>query len=547
MLANNFKALVVVLPLIFGVFFVARKLYAEHIPLAQIDRWRNLFMAVTVIVLLIANYWLMLLVLFVLILGFGFTEKQKPVLFLLLFLAIPPVTQFIPGFAGIGKLIGFSPQGFLALIVLTPCLVYGARMRQLNKSATATDIFFFLYALLVIALSFRGTSMTDGFRLITLFYMQAIPVYFVLSRWPKTLGEFNMVTAATVLPILALSATAIPEFILQWHFYAHSYSSWFGFSTEVYSSRGGFLRTYGSTSGPIAFGYLITVGLILSLPILSSKKTSLYGWGVIGLMAAALITTLSRGPWFGAILGAGLYVLNGPQGISRSLKLGIGGLLVMVMLLPTPLGNTIIGLLPFVGGDAGETIDYRRELLTVGWQVMLDNPLFGSADFKEAEAMQELIQGQGIIDVVNSYLKIGLESGFIGLGLYLGLHLSAIGALWSSMRKTRVLLPEVSELCRAYFSAYIAIMFILATTSSVPPVGMFNFAMAGLAVGLHRVAQEALAKVKVNAPAQQTADGSFEEPIAPLSKKSEALKPWQKGAMAGSGNVPKHLQQYLKD
>ena len=543
MLANNLKALVVILPLIFGVFFLARRIFEDTITTGQIDRWRNLFIAVTIIVFLTPNFWLMLLLLCLVVAAFGFSEPAKPALFLLLLCAIPPVLKFVPGFAGINNLMALSPQNVLALCVLVPCMINATKMRKQNDAGTATDIFFLLYALVVLALSFREVTVTHGLRLASLFFLQAVPVYYVFSRWPKNIDDHKVMTAAITIPVLALSAVALAEFALRWHFYAHPYSTWLGIQNEAYSLRGGFLRTYASIMGPIAFGYMIMVSLILSYPLLSKKVKKLWNRSGVGLFGVALMTTLSRGPWFGAVLGTCLYILSGPRGFVRMIQVGLIGVVLLILLLPTPFGGTVLSLLPFVGDAAGQTIDYRRDLLVIGWDVMLDNPLFGSENYNETEQMKQLVQGQGIIDIVNSYLRIGLESGLVGLGLFLGIHLSALYSLWVSMRRTRHELPEISEICRAYMAAYVAILFVLATTSSLSPIGIFNFVIAGLSVALHRIAVSELSAIRTT-PAEAKVAPDEVDAIHTASAKPV----WKEGAAAVTKKtVPKHLQQYLKN
>ena len=541
MLANNLKALIVTLPLLIAGFYLARRMFADTIEGRVIDKWRNVFVVVTLVGFLVPNFWAVLLLIALVTVAFGHGDPLRPALFLLLLCSLPPTTQTIPGFAGINNIVSLSPQSVLALSILLPCLFVASKMRPLVKTGGATDIFFLLFAILTVALSFRDTSITNGMRLSIMFFLIAVPQYYVLSRWPKSYNDMKYMTAAIAIPLVALSCVAFAEFLMRWHFYAQMHQAWLSTNVAPYSSRSGFLRAYASVSNPISFGYMLMVALVLSFPLLSVSKKQ---WARLSfaLFAAALFMTLSRGPWFGAVMGAGVYLLTGPRGVIRIFQLGIAGVLAMLLLLPTPVGNTIIELLPFVGDAAGDTISYRQQLLETGWQVMLDNPFFGSTDYLEIDKMRELIQGQGIIDVVNSYLGVGLRSGFTGLGLFLGLHLTALFAVWRSMNQTKEMLPELSKMCRAFFAIYVAILFVLATTSSVAPIATFNFVFAGLAVALHRVAvfeMEALVTAPVDVQQELEVKKERSARVAPA---------WKGGASAASEKaVPKHLQQYLKN
>jgi len=535
MLANNLKALIVTLPLLVVGFYLARQTFADAIDSRRIDQWRNVFVVVTIIGFLIPNYWAMLFVLALVVVVLSQNEPLRPAMYLLLLCALPPTTQTIPGFAGINNIVSLAPQSVLALTILIP------RMRPLSKAGGATDMFFLLFTLLTVALSFRETSFTNGVRLSIMYFLIAVPQYYVFSRWPKSLDDVKYLMAAIAIPLLALCVVAFAEFVMRWHFYAQMHQAWLSTNIAPYSSRGGYLRAYASVSNPIVFGHMLMVALVLSLPLLSMQK-KLWVQLCFLLFGAALFMTLSRGPWFGAILGVGIYVMAGPKGFSRMFQLGVVGVVTMLILLPTPIGGTIIQLLPFVGDSAGETISYRQQLLETGWRVMLDNPFFGSADYKETDEMRELIQGQGIIDIVNSYLRIGLHSGFIGLGLFLGLHFSALFTVWRSMSKTKELLPELSKTCRAFFATYIGVLFSIATTSSIAPIGIFNFILAGLSVALHRVVIFELAAVRtvtVESESTQKAEEISSKPTASAWKKNVTTETKK--------SVPRHLRQYIKN
>ena len=544
MLEQNIKSLIVVLPTLFFGFFLARQAFSETIDAARIDRWRNLFIVVTIAGFLVPNFWLMLVVVAVLILILGGKEPIKPALFLLLLCVLPPTPMIVPGFAGINNFLSVSPKLLLAAVILVPCFFNSRQMKKLNGAGGFTDIAFFLYAGLLFLLSYRDTTFTDGLRQSVTVFMAMVPQYLVFSRWPKSVDDIKVLTAAAVVPIIALSLTAIPEFVLQWHFYASMQSAWLGVYVEPYALRGGYLRTYATILGPIAFGLMITAAITLSFPLLNSKAKKLFARGVTGVQAAALITTFSRGPWIGAVFSIAAYLFAGPKGFSRLIQGGLIGFVAFLLLLPTPIGGTVMSLLPFVGDSASETIDYRQRLLETGIQVMMDNPLFGSENYMESPRMQTLIQGQGIIDIVNSYLRIGLNSGFVGLGLFLSIHGSALLSLWRSMRRTRYVLPELSHLCRAYFASYASVMIIIATTSSVAPISSFYFFLAGLSVAIRRVTISELAKLDV-APAE--VNSPVDENVVTNPGRNENLAPKKPVQGQSSRPIPKHLQQYLRD
>jgi O-antigen ligase len=86
----------------------------------------------------------------------------------------------------------------------------------------------------------------------------------------------------------------------------------------------------------------------------------------------------------------------------------------------------------------GNTVDfnvlYRQRLAERGWQIVMQHPFFGD-QFPFPE-MADLRQGEGIIDMVNTYLGVALNYGLIGLFCFLSFILLAIIKVYA---RTRVL------------------------------------------------------------------------------------------------------------
>ena len=79
-------------------------------------------------------------------------------------------------------------------------------------------------------------------------------------------------------------------------------------------------------------------------------------------------------------------------------------------------------MLPFMGGSVESgNLDYRQRLASTSWNLIMNHPFFGDQDY--ISKMQDLRQGQGIIDIVNTYAGTALEYGLVGLGLFVGFML----------------------------------------------------------------------------------------------------------------------------
>ncbi|MEO1426083.1 MAG: O-antigen ligase family protein, partial [Pseudomonadota bacterium] len=407
---NNIKALVLLLPILFGVFFVARYVFKDIVAPRRIDLWRNIFMAVTAIGFLSPNFWIMILALGAVVALFvGLRlEKNLAALFMVVICALPPQELGIPGFAGINQLFPISPPLLMSITILVGALFYTGRLFRPIKGASLTDFFMIGFVLLSIVLAFRNTSLTNGLRGVWLLFLTTGLPYLVMSRWSRSLEDFRAIYVALIVPVLALAGVALLETVFSWHFYAMPAMNWHGPVASPYVYRSGFLRVYASLIGPIEFGFVLVVTMCLALAVMSSKISKVMSISGLGGFAGALLFTFSRGPWLGGIIAIISYFAVGPKGISRSIMMGFVGAILATGILISPMGEGIVQALPFANNanaEADETISYRQKLFKNGVEVIMERPLFGSTTFYEHPKMIALTQGQGIIDLVNSYIQ----------------------------------------------------------------------------------------------------------------------------------------------
>ena len=136
------------------------------------------------------------------------------------------------------------------------------------------------------------------------------------------------------------------------------------------------------------------------------------------LLAGGLYAPLSRGPWIGAAVMIVVFIGTGRKAIKRLMLLGAAGVLALPLLAVVPGGQKVLDLLPFIGTVEVENITYRQRLIDNAVIVIQRNPWLGSFNFRSTPEMQSMIQGQGIIDIVNTYIGIALSFGLVGLTLF---------------------------------------------------------------------------------------------------------------------------------
>ncbi len=157
-------------------------------------------------------------------------------------------------------------------------------------------------------------------------------------------------------------------------------------------------------------------------------------------------------------------------------------------MLLTPAGAWLLHFLPFIGSVDAGSVDYRQRLFENAVQVIERNPWLGSADYLSTPEMQEMIQGQGIIDIVNTYLRVALNSGLVGLGLFLGFFTTILIGLRRVVKLNAVRDIGFSAYARASMATLIAILVTIGTVSSVEFIPYVYWSFAGLCVALVRIA-----------------------------------------------------------
>ncbi len=483
----HFKAFIVVFVVSVVALLFFRKPFAAAIGARQADHWRNLWLIVTACVFLIPNFWALIIALIVLVSVLARLDPLKPAIFLLLIFSAPAIGAPIPGFAGINKFIMVSVPLALSAALLLPAMISSKKMKPAGRAGGAADLFFLLYLLVLLSLSLRAPTFTHMLRVGLEEFLAMAPLYYVFSRQPKTLSDIRVLSAAYLLPVLILAMVAIPEFLRSWHFYESVTTQWFGQIPFTYTMRDGFLRTSSAVVDPIVWGTVAMTGIGLGLAFFNENFSRVYKYAAFALLGFGLIVSLSRGPWLGAFTVIIVFVLVSPRAPVRLAQLGGGGLIAMLFAMATPFGQKIINLMPFIGESATDTITYRQQLLRSAREVMMENPILGSADYLNNPKLQALRQGQGIIDIVNTYLQIGLNSGFIGLMLFLGFFAFTLLALRGAMKSAQTYNPALALYCRAYFATLVGLLVTIFTTSSVLHLPVMYWTMAGIAIALVRI------------------------------------------------------------
>jgi hypothetical protein len=338
------------------------------------------------------------------------------------------------------------------------------------------------YAALQLFLLLQDVSITATGRAGLHLTLDILLPYCVASRCLRTLSDWRDLVASFILGLLALSPIAAFEFVKEWLLYSSlpwhwDVQSW----ASGYVLRGSQLRARATAGHPLVFGLMMVLALALS-PYLGSFVSRLGRWGLGSLLAVGLLAPFSRGPWVGAVMVFLILMMATPMPRRRLINVVMMVGFAMFCVSFTPLADQIVDLMPFVGTVDSYNVDYRSRLFDAAWIVIQDNPWFGSSTYMSTPEMLSLIQGEGIIDLVNVYVNVALDHGLVGLALFCGAFFVAVVGIVRKKRRVDVS-NEEQLLGGCLLAALSGLMIIIATISNFTNVSLIYSLITGLAVG----------------------------------------------------------------
>lgn len=486
------KAYIVILVLSTVAFHFAKKATAGILPNAQFNYLKNSWLVVTSFAFLTFNFWVFLAAscLFVAI---RVKKTVQPVaLYMALLTAVPPINAVIPGFGVMNYLMQVDYLVMLSAGLLL-MVYFKLKSPQPGFGKINTDIFLLCYLLVNIGLNLIATTITDNIRQCLVIFLTSFLPYYIISRRVDDVDHLKSVFAGFIMACFPAAIIGLFEAGKGWLLYTSIQSAlnqyWqFG----GYLMRDGGLRASSSFGHSIAFGFTMVIALGFYLFVQSTIKSKFFrmvGFGIIGL---GLIAPLSRGPWVGAVVLITIYAYLGKNGLSSLLKLAMGGVLALALVLMLPIGDKVINLLPFVGKTDSQNVDYRQDLLDTALVVVAKSPLFGNRNFKEAPEMKKMVQGEHIIDLVNIYVAVMLNSGYVGLFFYVGMFLTAIWSAYRAMKRVRTVHNDLFQIGRSLISSILALMFMIAAMSDMLIIPYLYYMLIALCVAYSQVVKKVL-------------------------------------------------------
>lgn len=489
------RSLLVVLFIALFTFHFAR---APLVGFAQsrqdFDLRRNVWLGITFALFLSNNFWIFSIVTAVLFV-YGVKRDSNPIAFaIVLLFAAPLMSDQISGLGVVNYLVEINYFRLISVFIFLPVAL---RLRK-EKGGTsfgsaAPEKFLIGYLAIGLVRQIMVDTGTNTLRTALCQVADVVLPYYVASRSFKSVAAMRDAMASFVLAAALAGVIGVFEFLKGWLLYSNIPSA---LGTEwglgAYLLRGVNLRGTASTGQAIVLGYVMAVALGFYAFVSSSLPKKKYKILGLGILVLGIVAPLSRGPWMGAALMAIVFVGSGPEPAKNLTK---GALLVtfaFLLALATPYGATIVDHLPFIGTIEADNVVYRERLFTNSMAVISQNIWFGSYDFMSTPEMLELKfnYDEGIIDLVNSYIAIALSGGIVSLSLFAGFFGWIVVKLFLTIKKLNQPTSDLSLLLRTLLATLVAILFMIATVSSISFIPIIYWIVAGLSVSCLQLATQ---------------------------------------------------------
>lgn len=279
-------------------------------------------------------------------------------------------------------------------------------------------------------------------------------------------------------------------------------------ATMIIENAGGRYRLMSTTGSGVDLGFLLCLNILALVgQTLATRQGRTWRVGALGLMSVVLIYTYVRTAWMALLLGLTFLLLARfwyIKGIRLAFPLILGMGITLMLLLPFGLASVAnqfdnLALRSRLGSlsnpFADRSINDRLHTWDTIWDVIQEHPLglgtgtTGAASLRYASTIPSELT---VID--NTYLKIVVEMGWLGLAIFLWLVFTV---LWQSWRAIAQLSGADRILGLGLAACFVAFLLLLVFGEYIElnPGRSLIWILMGFLCSLPRLTREAAAQV----------------------------------------------------
>lgn len=351
----------------------------------------------------------------------------------------------------------------LNLAFLLPLLLKGGKRGQRLNIIDMLALAFFSWQFI---LTLIGSKFTIAMRINIWIVVDYVIPYFAIRFFLK---DYYLTYIAIFFALLSQAFIAIAEGLMTWKIYVYleQLSGFFPRGIPAYYFRHGFLRVEASYGNPLIaslFGNFAFLCAYIFYKFEGFKLTDTYQKRIsLCFLVAAIGGTFFTGSRAG--MGGLILILGVYHGVVWALKRKKDPMFKLMICLAI----MVVIALQFGQEFMKEEFGYRYMLVDVSSEVIMSNWFAGDLHVLRDPRMQVLIQGEGIIDLVNSYVYIALFYGLTGLAILLMAIYFGASKTYRTLKTGEGGRYALGIFC---FCCYIILIFNIASTS---PIGLIYF------------------------------------------------------------------------
>lgn len=289
-----------------------------------------------------------------------------------------------------------------------------------------------LIAVVIFALA-RDTTLTHFLRTTINISLDCYLPYYILSRGLAAVDAMRSALRWLACTGAGLASVLIFEVWSWWPLYNELY--WrHGIAMNILvKTRGAMLRAGGPFTEGTSMGLAMAMCLFALWLLRDDFRTRTAHWALCLLTFIGLSAPQSRNAWIGlglAILLADIFAGRWAALMRKVVPAAALVCMVLVAAGTSPEVSESLGM----SGQASDTADYRRNLLDRGTEEFWKSPVAGYSIPELEVRLNDLRQGEGIIDYVNAYLWFALVGGVIGLAIFVANMVVPLAHLWGLRR-----------------------------------------------------------------------------------------------------------------
>jgi O-antigen ligase len=170
-------------------------------------------------------------------------------------------------------------------------------------------------------------------------------------------------------------------------------------------------------------------------------------------------------------------------------------------------GALVYFALSYTGGEGDGSVSYRARLWQRGLEEFSERPLFGASYAKMVREMRDLMQGEGIVDFVNSYIYFALLTGAVGAIIFAVAMILPAARLWLHRRALSQTPASIDA--AAFCAAFIASAAVMYAFTSF---GGRTALLLQIVIGLAGTLSSRRTRRAHQAPLHQAANSTYRSP-----------------------------------